>query len=97
MSASAAALLTAGGERAAGARNDGEHDFSRARPRTSTGCESRARNKIGVDLVAKKWGDRRGKKEVRTRLKGFQSQAYPEPICFKDNLPESFPSKPTIR
>ncbi|CAM9443367.1 unnamed protein product [Ectocarpus sp. 12 AP-2014] len=75
MSASVSALLTAGGERAAGARNGGENDFSRARPRTSTGCENRARNKIGADLVAKKRGDRRGRKEKASLKKEVETLA----------------------
>ncbi|CBJ29045.1 hypothetical protein Esi_0133_0042 [Ectocarpus siliculosus] len=75
MSASAAALLTAGEERVAGARNGGENDFSRARPRTSTGCESRARNRIGVDLVAKKRCDRRGRKEKASLKKEVETLA----------------------
>ncbi|CAB1120523.1 unnamed protein product [Ectocarpus sp. CCAP 1310/34] len=75
MSASAAALLTAGGQRVAGARNGGEHDFSRARPRTSAGCENRARNKIGADLVAKERGDRRGRKEKASLKKEVETLA----------------------
>ncbi|CAM9233519.1 unnamed protein product, partial [Ectocarpus sp. 4 AP-2014] len=75
MSASAAALLTAGRQRVPGAKNGGENDFSRARPRTSTGCENRARNKIDADLVVKKRGDRRGRKEKASLKKEVETLA----------------------